>query len=93
MHRLQPFMALPSAGFLLVFSALLFSVSPVASQYNVDNNCITNKESVMQRYERLYLTAYQEILKPDNTIEVASQMEEAGYLFKDLRQGEKNGIA
>ena len=47
----------------------------------------------MQRGERLYQTAYQFALKPENTVEIAKQMEEAGHLSKDLSQTEKNGIA
>ena len=47
----------------------------------------------MKRYERLYQTAYQEVLKPENIVEIAKQMEEAGHLSKDLSQAEKNGIA
>ena len=47
----------------------------------------------MQRYERIYQTAYQQVLNPENMIEIARQMEEAGQLSKDLSQAEKNGIA
>ena len=47
----------------------------------------------MKRYERLYQTAYQEVLKPENMVEIAKQMEEAGQFSKDLSQAEKNGIA
>jgi len=73
--------------------ALLLSASPAVAQYNDENNCIRNKESEMQRYERLYQTAYQEVLKPENTVSMARQMEEAGRISKDLSQAEKNGIA
>ena len=37
--------------------------------------------------------AYQEVLKPVNTVSMARQMEEAGRISKDLSQAEKNGIA
>ena len=47
----------------------------------------------MQRYERIYQTAYQQVLNPENMVERARQMEEAGQLSKDLSQAEKNGIA
>ena len=47
----------------------------------------------MKRYERLYQTAYQEVLKPESMVEIAKQMEEAGQFSKDLSQAEKNGIA
>ena len=47
----------------------------------------------MQRYERIYQTAYQQVLNPENMVEIARQMEEAGQLSKDLSQAEKNGIA
>ena len=47
----------------------------------------------MQRVERLYQTAYQEVLNPENMLLLASQMEEAGRISKDLGQAEKNGIA
>ena len=47
----------------------------------------------MQRYERIYQTAYQQALNPENIVEIARQMEEAGQLSKDLSQAEKNGIA
>ena len=47
----------------------------------------------MQRYERIYQTAYQQVLNPENMVEIARQMEEAGQLYKDLSQSEKNGIA
>jgi len=47
----------------------------------------------MQRVERLCQTAYQEVLNPENMLLLASQMEEAGRITKDLGQAEKNGIA
>ena len=77
----------------ILLGALLLSVSPVVAQYNAENNCIRNKASEMKRYERLYQTAYQEVLKPENMVEIAKQMEEAGQFSKDLSQAEKNGIA
>ena len=79
--------------YLPLLSALILSASPVVAQYNAENNCIRNKASEMQRYERLYQTAYQEVLKPENMVEIAKQMEEAGQFSKDLSQAEKNGIA
>ena len=78
---------------LLALGALLLSASPAIAQFDRDNNCIRNKESEMKRYERLYQTAYQEVLKPENMVEIAKQMEEAGQFSKDLSQAEKNGIA
>ena len=86
-------MAKPPAGFSLLFGALLLSASPVAAQYDADNNCINNKESEMQRYERLYQMAYQQVLNPENTVAIARQMEEEGYLCKDLSKSEKDSIA
>ena len=77
----------------VLLSALLLSASPVVAQFDRDNNCIRNKGSEMQRYERLYQTAYQEVIKPENTVSIARQMEEAGRISKDLSQAEKNGIA
>ena len=77
----------------ILLGALLLSASPVVAQYNAENNCIRNKASEMKRYERLYQTAYQEVLKPENMVEIAKQMEEAGQFSKDLSQAEKNGIA
>ena len=47
----------------------------------------------MQRVERLYQTAYQEVLNPENMPLLARQMEEAGRISKDLGQAEKNGKA
>ena len=78
---------------LLVFSALLLSASPTFAQFDRENNCIRNKESEIQRYEKQYQMAYQEVLKPVNTVSMARQMEEAGRISKDLSQAEKNGIA
>ena len=77
----------------ILLGALLLSASPVVAQNNAENNCIRNKASEMKRYERLYQTAYQEVLKPENMVEIAEQMEEAGQFSKDLSQAEKNGIA
>ena len=74
-------------------TTLLLTASPAVAQFDRDNNCIRNKASEMQRGERLYQTAYQEVLKPENMVEIAKQMEEAGHLSKDLSQAEKNGIA
>ena len=76
-----------------LLGALLLSASPTFAQLDRDNKCIKNKSSEMQRYERLYQTAYQEVLKPENTVSMARQMEEAGRISKDLSQAEKNGIA
>tara|TARA_B100000482_G_scaffold75580_1_gene53516 strand:- start:440 stop:784 length:345 start_codon:yes stop_codon:yes gene_type:complete len=78
---------------LLVFSALLLSASPAVAQFDRENNCIRNKESEIQRYEKQYQMAYQEVLKPENTVSMARQMEEAGRISRDLSQAEKNGIA
>ena len=47
----------------------------------------------MHRVERLYQTAYQEVLNPENMPLLARQMEEAGRISKDLGQAEKNGMA
>ena len=47
----------------------------------------------MQRLERLYQTAYQEVLNPENMPLLARQMEDAGRISKELSQAEKNGIA
>ena len=77
----------------MFLGALLFSASSAFAQFDRDNNCIRNKESEMQRYERIYQTAYQQVLNPENMVEIARQMEEAGQLSKDLSQAEKNGIA
>lgn len=57
--------------YLPVISALLLSASPAVAQYNANKNCIMNKDSEMQRYERLYQTDYQATLKPVNNIEIA----------------------
>ena len=77
----------------LFLSALLLSAYPVVAQYNADKNCTRNKESEMQRHERLYRTAYQQVLNPENMVEIARQIEQAGQPSKDLSQAEKNGIA
>ena len=77
----------------IFLSTLLLSASPAFAQFDRDNNCIRNKESEMQRVERLYETAYQEVLNPKNMPLLARQMEEAGRISKDLGQAEKNGIA
>ena len=77
----------------LFLSARLLSASPVVAQYNADNNCIRNKVSEMPRYERLYRTAHQQVLNPENMVEMARQMEQACQLSTDLSQAEKNGIA
>jgi hypothetical protein len=77
----------------ILLVTLLLSASPASAQFDRDNNCIRNKASEMQRGERLYQTAYQEVLKPENMVEIAKQMEDAGHLSKDLSQAEKNGIA
>ena len=37
--------------------------------------------------------AYQQVLKPENMVVIAMQMEKAGHLSKDLSQSEKNGVA
>ena len=79
--------------YLPLLGALLLSASPAVAQFDRGNNCIRNKESEMQRVERLYQTAYQEVLDPENMLLLASQMEEAGRISKDLGQDEKNGIA
>ena len=47
----------------------------------------------MHRVERLYQTAYQEVLNPENMPLLARQMEEAGRISKELGQAEKNRIA
>ena len=78
---------------LILLSALLLSATPTIAQFDRDNNCIRNKESEIQRYEKQYQMAYQEVLKPENTVSMAWQMEEAGRISKDLSQAEKNGIA
>lgn len=75
-----------------VLGALLLSASPVVAQYNAENNCVKNKESEMQGYERKYQTFYQFSLMPENIVELARQLEEAGQFSKDLSQREKNGI-
>ena len=77
----------------IILSALLLSASPTFAQFDRDNNCIRNKESEMHRIERLYQTAYQEVLNHENMPLLARQMEEAGRISKDLGQAEKNGIA
>ena len=77
----------------VLISALLLSASPAVAQFDMDNNCIRNKGSDMQRVERLYQTAYQEVLNPENMPLLARQMEKAGRISIDLDQAEKNGIA
>ena len=77
----------------ILLGALLLSASPVFAQFDRDNNCIRNKDSEMQKYEKQYQMAYQEVQKPANTVSMARQMEEAGRISKDLSQAEKNGIA
>ena len=77
----------------VLISALLLSASPAVAQFDRDNNCIRNKESEMHRIERLYQTAYQEVLNHENMPLLARQMEEAGRISKDLGQAEKNGMA
>ena len=47
----------------------------------------------MHRIERLYQTAYQEVLNHENMPLFTRQMEEAGRISKDLGQAEKNGMA
>ena len=37
--------------------------------------------------------AYQQVLNPENTVAIARQMEEEGYLSKDLSESEKNSVA
>ena len=75
----------------VLISALLLSASPAVAQFDRDNNCIRNKESEMHRIERLYQTAYQEVLNHENMPLFTRQMEEAGRISKDLSQAEKNG--
>ncbi|KZR92634.1 hypothetical protein MITS9509_01083 [Synechococcus sp. MIT S9509] len=77
----------------LLLSTLLLTASPAVAQDNDQNNCIRNKESEMQRYEKIYRTVHQQVLNPENMVETARQMEEAGQLSQDLSQAEKNGIA
>ena len=77
----------------ILLTALLLSASYAVAQYNAENNCIRNKGSQIQRYEKQYQMAYQEVLKPENAVSMARQMEEAGRISKDLSQAEKNGIA
>ena len=77
----------------ILLSALLLSATPAIAQFDRDNNCIKNKASEIQKYEKQYQMAYQEVLKPENTVSMARQMEEAGRISKDLGQAEKNGIA
>ena len=78
---------------LLVFSALLLSASPAFAQFDRENNCIRNKESEIQKYEKQYQTAYQEVLKHENTVSIARQMEEAGKFPNDFSSKEKYDAA
>ena len=75
------------------FTSLLLLASPVFAQYNAEINCIRNKKSEMQRYERKYQTYSQATLRPENMVEIARQMQEAGHLSNDLSQSEKNAVA
>ena len=77
----------------ILLGALLLSASPVFAQFDRGNNCVRNKESEMQKYEKQIQIAYQEVEKPVNIVSMARQMEEAGRISKDLSQAEKNGIA
>lgn len=73
----------------ILLSALLLSASPVVAQYNAENNCIRNKGSQIQKYEKQYQMAYQEALKHENTVSMARQMEEAGEFPNDFSSKEK----
>ena len=77
----------------ILLVSLLLSASPVVAQYNVENNCIRNKESEMKKYESLLQMAIQKSQQPEMIVDLARQMEEAGRISKDLSQAEKNGIA
>ena len=37
--------------------------------------------------------AYPQVLKPENMVVLALQMEKSGHLSKDLNQSEKSGVA
>ena len=78
--------------FPLLLAILLLSASPAVAQYNNERNCIRNKGSVMQRYESLYLTTYQQALSPGFLVELARQLERAGQFSEGLSQSEKNGM-
>ena len=52
-----------------------------------------NKESERQRYESKCQTYFQVVLRPENTVEIARQMQEAGHLSNGLSQSEKNAVA
>ena len=77
----------------IFLSALLLSSSPVVAQYNADNNCISNKESEMKRYENLLQMAIQKSQQPEMIVDLARQMEEVNHFSSDLSQRQKNGIA
>jgi len=78
---------------LLVLIALLLSVSPAFAKFDRDNNCIKNKESEIQRFEKEYQTGYQWVLTPGNTSDIAKQMEEAGKFTNDFTSKEKYDAA
>ena len=77
----------------ILLTALLLSASPVVAQYNVDNNCIRNRESEMKRYESLLQMAIQKSQQTEMIVDLARQMEEVNHVSSDLSQRQKNGIA
>ena len=79
--------------YLQLLGALVLSASPVVAQYNAENNCISNKESEMQKYESLLQMAIQKSQQPEMIVDLARQMEEVHHFSSDLSQRQKNGIA
>ena len=79
---------------LLIFlSTLLLSASPAFAQLDRGNNCIRNKESEIQRWEKHYQTGYQWVLISRNVSDIARQMEVAGKFPKDFTSKEKYDAA
>ena len=76
-----------------LLSALLVSASPAFAELDRDNNCIRNKESEIQRWEKHYQTGYQWVLISGNVSDIARQMEEAGKFPKDFTSKEKYDAA
>ena len=76
-----------------LLGALVLSASPAFAQFDRDNNCIRNKESEIQRYEKQYQAGYQWVLTPGNTSDIARQMEEAGKFPNKFSSKEKYDAA
>ena len=77
----------------ILLVSLLLSASPVVAQYNVENNCIRNKESEIKKYESLLQMAILKSQQPEMIVDLARQMEEVNQFSSDLSQRQKNGIA